>query len=172
MALHVVLFEPEIPQNTGNIIRTCVACDAELHIIEPMGFDLYKKNVGRYATNHLEHARITTHMNLEDFYHNRTGEFYYMTRYGKKAPSEINFATRDVDIYLVFGKESTGLPYDLLKENIDACFRLPMAPEARSLNLSNCVSIVLYEARRQQNFPGMSFFEVQKGEDFLESFDL
>lgn len=172
MSLHVVLFEPEIPQNTGNIIRSCVACGAELHIIEPMGFDLYKKNVSRYATNHLEHARIKTYPNLDAFFSSNSGTFYYMTRYGKRAPSEYIFTNAPGDVYIVFGKESTGLPYALLKANPDVCFRLPMTPEARSLNLSNCVSIVLYEVRRQQGFPGMSFIEVQKGENFLESFDL
>ncbi len=172
MSLNVVLYEPEIPQNTGNIIRSCVACGAELHIIEPMGFDLYKKNVSRSATNHLEHASITTYPNLENFFSKRKGLFFYLTRYGKKAPSDIDFHSPEGDIYLVFGKESTGLPYNLLKDNLEVCFRLPMTPEARSLNLSNCVSIVLYEARRQQGFPGMSFLEVQKGENFLESFDI
>jgi len=172
MAVHVVLFEPEIPHNTGNIIRTCVATGTELHIIEPIGFDLMKKDVGRYSSNHLEHARFTVYKNYEEFAGKNSGEFFYLTRYGKQAPSAIRFKECRGDIYLIFGKESTGLPYTLLREHPTRCFRIPMAPEARSLNLSNSVAIVLYEVMRQLDYPGLSFHEVQKGEDFLESFDL
>jgi tRNA (cytidine/uridine-2'-O-)-methyltransferase len=172
MAVHVVLFEPEIPHNTGNIIRTCVATGTVLHIIEPIGFDLYKKDVGRYSSNHLEHAQVTVYADYEAFAQENRGEYFYLTRYGKQPPSAICFSEIEGDIYLIFGKESTGLPYSLLKEHPERCFRIPMASEARSLNLSNSVAIVLYEVMRQLGYPGLSFHEVQKGEDFLESFDL
>ncbi len=172
MSVHVVLFEPEIPHNTGNIIRTCVATGTELHIIEPIGFDLMKKDVGRYSSNHLEHARFAVYQNYDEFSAKNPGEYFYLTRYGKQPPSAIRFGEIQRDIYLIFGKESTGLPYALLKDNPERCFRIPMAPEARSLNLSNSVAIVLYEVMRQLGYPGLSFHEVQKGEDFLESFDM
>jgi len=172
MAVHVVLFEPEIPHNTGNIIRTCVATGTELHIIEPIGFDLFRKDVGRYSSNHLENARFTVYKNYDEFSEKNPGEYFYLTRYGKQAPSAIRFAEIPGELYLIFGKESTGLPYALLKERPERCFRIPMAAEARSLNLSNSVAIVLYEVMRQLDYPGLSFHEVQKGEDFLESFYL
>lgn len=172
MSVHVVLFEPEIPHNTGNIIRTCVATDTMLHIIEPIGFDLRKKDIGRYSSNHLEHARIETYPDFSDFASKNPGEYFYLTRYGKTPPSSILFSEISKDIFLIFGKESTGLPHELLKENLDHCFRIPMSGNARSLNLSNSVAIVLYEVMRQLDYPGLSFREVQKGEDYLESFDL
>ena len=175
MAVHVVLYEPEIPQNTGNIIRTCVACDVTLHLIEPLGFDLMKKHIRRSTTNHLENARIETYENFDAFAAKNIGEYYYSTRYGKKPHSAFDFgaaAQEKGDIYLIFGKESTGIPYDRLRRNLDRCFRIPMSEKCRSLNLSNSVAIVLYEAMRQLDYPGLSFREVEKGEDFLESFDL
>jgi tRNA (cytidine/uridine-2'-O-)-methyltransferase len=172
MSVNVVLFEPEIPHNTGNIIRTCVATDTMLHIIEPIGFDLHKKDIGRYSSNHLEHASIAKYTDFSDFASRNPGEYFYLTRYGKTPPSAIRFSDVSKDIFLIFGKESTGLPYELLKENLDHCFRIPMSENARSLNLSNSVAIVLYEVMRQLDYPGLSFHEVQKGEDFLESFDI
>lgn len=172
MSVHVVLFEPEIPQNTGNIIRTCVAANATLHIIEPMGFDLQKKTVGRSASNHLAHADIHTYPGFSAFEKMNPGVYYFLTRYGKQPPSAVKYKAHNEDIYLIFGKESTGIPYDLLKDNIEYCFRIPMSEHARSLNLSNSVSIVLYEVMRQLDYPGLSFCEVQKGENFLESYDL
>jgi tRNA (cytidine/uridine-2'-O-)-methyltransferase len=172
MPVHVVLFEPEIPHNTGNIIRTCVATDTMLHIIEPIGFDLHKKDIGRYSSNHLEKARIEMYPDFSDFASKNPGEYFYLTRYGKMPPSSIRFSDVRDDIFLIFGKESTGLPYELLKGNLDHCFRIPMSENARSLNLSNSVAIVLYEVMRQLDYPGLSFHEVQKGEDYLESFDL
>lgn len=172
MAVHVVLFEPEIPHNTGNIIRTCVATDTALHIIEPIGFDLNKKNVGRYSSNHMDYSQVTVYKDYPDFAAKNSGTFFYLTRYGKKPPSAICFSEIKEDIYLIFGKESTGLPYALLKGHLDRTFRIPMSANARSLNLSNSVAIVLYEVMRQLDYPGLSFHEVQKGEDFLESSDL
>lgn len=171
MPIHVVLYEPEIPQNTGNIIRTCVATHTKLHLIEPLGFDLHKKDVRRSTANHLEGLDYTTYPHWAAFINkNNDGEFFYVTRYGKKAHTDFDLSDCAKNIYLIFGKESSGIPYDLLKENLDHCLRIPMATQARSLNLSNCVSIMVYEALRQQDYPDLSYVEVQKGANFLEDF--
>lgn len=169
MPLNVVLYEPEIPQNTGNIIRTCVATNTKLHLIEPLGFDLYKKDVRRSTASHLEGLDYEVYQNFEAFVLKNPGDYFYLTRYGKKAHSDFDFSAIDSDIYLIFGKESAGIPYDILKDNLDKCLRIPMSSNARSLNLSNCVSILVYEALRQQNYHGLSFVEIQKGEDFLSN---
>ncbi|MBO4474056.1 MAG: tRNA (cytidine(34)-2'-O)-methyltransferase [Clostridiales bacterium] len=172
MAVHVVLFEPEIPQNTGNILRTCVATKTRAHIIKPVGFDLSPETLKRSASNHLDMAEYMLYENFEDFESKNPGTYFYMTRYGKKPHSSFDFASVRGDIYLIFGKESTGIPYERLRENLDRCFRIPMAGSCRSLNLSNAVAIALYEVMRQLDYPDLSMHEVQKGEDFLESFDL
>ncbi|MEG0283623.1 MAG: tRNA (cytidine(34)-2'-O)-methyltransferase [Erysipelotrichales bacterium] len=167
MPINVVLYEPEIPQNTGNIIRTCTATNTKLHLIEPLGFDLHKKDVRRSTANHLEGLDYATYSNWDEFKKANQGSYFFLTRYGKKAHSSFDFSNVKEDIYLIFGKESAGIPYEILKDNLDTCLRIPMAASARSLNLSNCVSILVYEALRQQDFEGLSFVEVQKGEDFL-----
>ena len=170
--MHVVLCEPEIPQNTGNIMRSCVAFNAKLHIIKPLGFDIENPKFNRFNTNHITWADYVLYENWEDFRSKNEGEYFFLTRYGKVPPSDIDFkGVSDKEIYLIFGKESTGVPYDILKENIDRCFRIPMAGECRSLNLSNAAAIAMFECARQLGFPGLSLTEVQKGEDFLESYD-
>lgn len=168
MSLNVVLYEPEIPQNTGNIIRTCVATNTKLHLIEPLGFDLHKKDVKRSTAAHLEGLDYQVYPNFEEFVRQNPGDYYFLTRYGKKAHSNFDFTNRNKDIYLIFGKESTGIPYNILKDNLDHCLRIPMSPNARSLNISNCVSILVYEVLRQQDYPDLSFVEVQKGANFLD----
>lgn len=173
--VNVVLFEPEIPQNCGNIMRTCVAAGCALHIIGPTGFDLDNPKFRRATTNHITWADYKLYDSFDDFASQNKGEFFFMTRYGKVPPSEIDFkavADSGKDIYLIFGKESTGVPYDILKAHLDRCFRIPMAGECRSLNLSNAAAIVIYEVMRQLGYPGLSMTEVQKGEDFLESYDI
>lgn len=172
MPVHVVLYEPEIPQNTGNIIRTCVAADVKLHLIEPLGFDLNRKVVKRSTTNHMENADIAVYPNFVDFVSKNPGEYFFLTRYGKKPHSGFDFSDVNGNIYLIFGKESTGIPYDILREHLDRCFRIPMSDKCRSLNLSNSVSIAVYEVMRQQGYPNLFLHEMQKGEDFLESYDL
>ncbi len=172
MAVHVVLFEPEIPQNTGNILRTCVATNTKVHIIKPIGFELSRESLKRSATNHLDYAEYVMYENFEDFESKNPGTYFYMTRYGKKPHSGFDFTKVEGEIYLIFGKESTGIPYDRLRDNLDFCFRIPMSEHCRSLNLSNAVAIALYEVMRQLDYPELSFHEVQKGEDFLESFDI
>ena len=172
MSVHVVLYEPEIPQNTGNILRTCVATNTKVYIIGPIGFDLSPEALKRSASNHLETAEYVLYGSFEEFEAQNPGTYFYMTRYGKKPHSSFDFRKVKDDIYLIFGKESTGIPYDRLRDHIDQCFRIPMSANCRSLNLSNAVAIALYEVMRQLDYPDLSFTEVQKGEDFLESFDI
>ncbi len=171
--LNVVLFEPEIPQNTGNIMRTCVASGFSLHLIKPLGFDIDNPKFRRSTTNHITWAEYSLYDSYEDFRQSNPGEYFFMTRYGKVPPSDIDFCgiPEDRNIYLIFGKESTGIPKDILKDNLERCFRIPMASECRSLNLSNAAAIAIYECLRQKGYPGLSFSEVQKGEDYLESYD-
>lgn len=169
--IHVVLYEPEIPGNTGNIIRTCMATCSRLHLIEPLGFSLDEKHLRRSGMDYIKEADIHIHPNWKDFIaKNPKGSMYFMTRYGKKAPSEFDFSQESEDIYLVLGKESTGIDKEILKEHLDHCMRLPMVGHARSLNLSNCAAIAVYEVLRQLGYPGLSGHEELKGEDFLESY--
>ena len=155
-AFNVVLFEPEIPQNTGNIMRTCVAANCALHIIKPLGFDIDNPKFKRATTNHIPWADYVLYENFEDFESKNEGEYFFMTRYGKRPPSDIDFASVKSPIYLIFGKESTGVPYDILKKHLDRCFRIPMAVECRSLNLSNAAAIAIYECQRQLGYKGLS----------------
>lgn len=166
--IHVVLYEPEIPGNAGNIIRTCMAANARLHLIEPLGFSLEDKYLRRSGMDYIKEADIHIHKSWEEFEkENSQGDFYFMTRYGKKAPSEFDFTKPKGDIYLVLGKESTGIDKEILKGHLDRCMRLPMVAGARSLNLSNCAAIAVYEVLRQLDYPGLSQTEQLKGEDFL-----
>ena len=167
--IHIVLFEPEIPQNTGNIMRTCVASGCELHLIKPLGFSLEERYIRRSGMDYRKDLTMTLHENWEEFVSKTNGQLFYITRYGKKAPSEVDFKPIEEDIYLVFGKESTGIPKAILRDHLDRCLRLPMVADARSLNLSNTVAIVVYEALRQKGYPGLATREVLKGEDWLSS---
>ncbi|WP_273235606.1 tRNA (cytidine(34)-2'-O)-methyltransferase [Ileibacterium valens] len=169
--IHIVLFEPEIPGNTGNIIRTSMAFNCKLHLIEPLGFSLDEKHLRRSGMDYIKDADIEIHPNWEDFDMKNPSKYkYFMTRYGKKTPSEFDFAFIDEneEIYLVLGKESTGIDKQILKNHLDTCMRLPMVENARSLNLSNCAAIIVYEVLRQRGYPGLSGVEVLKGSDFLE----
>lgn len=166
--IHVVLFEPEIPQNTGNIMRTCMASNCKLHLIEPLGFSLDEKHLRRSAMDYVKELDYTIYPSWEDFTTKHPSEnYYYMTRYGKKAPSQFDFTKVEGDIYLVLGKESTGIPKEILAHQLEHCMRLPMVAQARSLNLSNCAAIIIYEVLRQLDYPGLSVVEVLKGEDWL-----
>ena len=172
--IHGVLYEPEIPQNTGNIIRTCMATNSVLHLIEPLGFSLDEKHLRRSGMDYIKDAEIHIHKNWQAFIEQYPSKHYYfMTRYGHKAPSQFDFTKEKGDIFLVLGKESTGVDKHILKDHLDTCMRLPMVANARSLNLSNCTAIVVYEVLRQLGYPGLSTNEELKGEDFLEtlSFD-
>ncbi|MBQ2505773.1 MAG: tRNA (cytidine(34)-2'-O)-methyltransferase, partial [Erysipelotrichaceae bacterium] len=141
--IHIVLFEPEIPQNTGNIMRTCTVFNMKLHLIEPLGFYMDEKHLRRSGMDYIEECEYTIHKNWEEFYEGRKGHFVYFTRYALKSFAECEFPKDDEDIYLVFGKETKGLPEELLKANPDRCVRIPMINDAaaRSLNLSNSVAV-------------------------------
>lgn len=172
--IHVVLYQPEIPQNTGNIIRTCFATGAKLHIIKPISFDLHPKWFKRYgAGKMLSDIEHEIHASYDDF-KQKYGKknIYYVTRYGQINYSSIDYANaskNDGDIFLMFGRESTGIPKEILKDNFDHCLRVPMTPESRSLNLANSVMLLVYEVHRQTGFVGLSSFEVQKGKDWLKN---
>lgn len=166
--LNVVLYEPEIPQNTGNIMRTCVASKVKLHIIEPTGFEISDKTLKRAGMDYVKDLEYIIYPNFEAFCNQEKGQYIFITRYGKKAPSTCKFAFIPKNIYLIFGKESTGIPKEILQNHLKHCYRLPMAETARSLNLSNCVAIVVYEVLRQLNYLSLSKTEKIKGEDYLE----
>src|SRR5574344_2588800 len=144
--INIVLFEPEIPQNTGNIMRTCAGTDTKLHLIKPLGFSLDEKSVKRCGVNYIEYCDYTVYENWEDFKNKNEGTYYYLTRYGKKPHTSFNYSNKDENIYLIFGKESTGIPKEILKSDLDHCMRIPMTDKVRALNVSNSVAIVIYEA--------------------------
>ncbi len=166
--IHIVLFEPEIPQNTGNIMRTCAGTGAKLHLIEPLGFSLDEKYIKRSAVNYLEHCDYTVYKNFGEFQTQNKGIYYYLTRYGKKPHTSFDFSNVDESIYLIFGKESTGIPKEILRNDLERCMRIPMNGNIRALNLSNSVAIMLYEVLRQQNYPNLLTTEPFKGENYLE----
>ena len=151
--IHIVLVEPEIPQNTGNISRTCAATGCALHLIEPLGFSIDERAVRRAGLDYWKYLNLTVHKNYEAFEaaHGGKGRMYFCTTKGKNTYSEVDYKT-DEDIYFIFGKETKGLPERILKQHPETCIRIPMIDEARSLNLSNSVAIIAYEALRQQEF--------------------
>ena len=166
--INVVLYEPEIPQNTGNIMRTCVATGAHLHLIEPLGFLLNDKTIKRCGVNYIDKLKYTVYPSYEDFLSKNSGKFYYFTRYGKKPHTSFDYSNKDENIYLIFGKESTGIPKNILKQELDHCMRIPMTDKVRALNVSNAVAIMVYEVLRQQNYNNLLRTEPFKGEDYLE----
>lgn len=150
---HIVLHQPEIPQNTGNIGRTCAAAGAALHLIEPLGFRLDEKSLKRAGMDYWKELNVTTYIEYEEFVQkNPDAEIYYVTTKAKQVYSDISYKPGS---YFMFGKESGGIPEEILKAHPDHCVRIPMLPGARSLNLSNSAAIVLYEALRQQQFGDM-----------------
>ena len=151
--LNIVLFEPEIPANTGNIGRTCVATGTRLHLIEPLGFRLNEKSIKRAGMDYWEHLDVTRYMNYEEFLEKNPGAKIYMA--STKAPQTYTEVKFEEDCYIMFGKESAGIPEEILLANQETAIRIPMLEQIRSLNLSNSVAIVLYEALRQHNFDHM-----------------
>ncbi len=150
MALNIVLVEPEIPQNTGNIARTCAAIGANLHLIEPLGFSISDRYLKRAGLDYWSLVNVKTYPNLDAFYvENPQGPYFYATTKADKTYCDVQFP---MDCYIVFGKETKGLPEELLHENMQTCIRIPMISDARSLNLSNSVAIIAYEAMRQTKF--------------------
>ena len=151
--MNIVLHEPEMPANTGNIGRTCVATGTRLHLICPLGFRLDEKSLKRAGLEYWKHLDVTVYDNYEDFLERNPGAKLYMaTTKAKKVYTEVSY---EPDCYLMFGKESAGIPEEILVKNPEACVRIPMNPEIRSLNLANSAAIVLYEALRQNHFAGM-----------------
>ena len=166
--IHIVLYRPEKPQNTGNIMRTCVAIHATLHIIGPITFSVEDKDLQRVGMDYIDDLKMHFYPTYEDFVkENETVNIYYVTRYARTVYSSYDFSKTIDDVYLMFGRESTGIPHEILREHEDRLMRIPMVPEARSLNLSNCVALVAYEVLRQQNFPNLATEEAIKGPDFL-----
>ncbi|MGN1378855.1 MAG: tRNA (cytidine(34)-2'-O)-methyltransferase [Bacilli bacterium] len=166
--INIVLFEPEIPQNTGNIMRTCVATNSTLHLIKPFGFILDDAHIKRSGVNYIDKCKYYIYENIEDFYNKNKGTYYYLTRYGHKSQDKFNYSNKDENIYFIFGKESTGIPPELLKPHIDNCIRIPMTSNVRALNLSNTVAIMVYEALRQQGYPNLLSDEPHKSKYYIE----
>lgn len=169
--LNVVLFEPEIPGNTGNIMRTCVATHTHLHLIKPLGFSLDEKSIKRSGVNYIDNCHYTVYENWDDFLNHNAGKMYFFTRYGHKPHSDFSYKEGKENIYLVFGKESTGIPRSILKPHLDTCARIPMTDKVRALNLSNSVAIVLYEALRQRDYEDLLRDEPHKGNHFIEDYE-
>ena len=177
--INVVLYHPEIPQNTGNIMRSCVGFNADLHLIEPLGFRIDEKQLKRSAVDYYDHIDYEIYDDFDDFKNKNKGKYYFLTRYGKKSPSTINFKETDENIYLIFGAESTGIAYDILKEYLDDLYRIPTTDKIRSLNLSNCAAIMLFLASEQLNGSEVLGCEPDKtddlsfkGSDFIENVDI
>ncbi len=155
MAIHVVLYQPEIPTNTANIARTCAATDTALHLIRPLGFSTDEKMIKQTGLDFWHSVNITYYDSLDDFFSKNHGEFYYIETYGEKPHSSFDFSDGSKEHYFMFGKETTGLPKDLLKKHNDHILRIPMSDHVRSLNLSNTAAILVYEALRQQGYPNL-----------------
>ena len=161
--LNIVLYEPEIPANTGNIGRTCVATGTRLHLIEPLGFRLNEKQIKRAGMDYWKDLDVTTYVNYQEFLEKNPGAKIYMaTTKGQNVYTEVSY---EEDCYIMFGKESAGIPEEILRDNQETCVRIPMFGETRSLNLSNSVAIILYEAFRQHDFAHL------KLEGHLRKFD-
>ena len=154
MSVNIVLVEPEIPQNTGNIVRTCAATGTRLHIVKPMGFQIDDKKLKRAGLDYWHFLNIQYYENLEDFFEkNKGGRFFYLSSKAPTAYTEVNYKDND---FLLFGKETKGLPEKLLMEHPERAVRIPMISSARCLNLSNSAAIVVYETLRQQNFASLT----------------
>ena len=167
MKINIVMCEPEIPQNTGNIARTCAIIGAKLHLIHPLGFDISEKSVKRAGLDYWNKLEIEEHKNLEEFlnkYKPEEHNMFFATTKGKKVYSNVDYSEMD-EVFVLFGKETKGLPEWLLEKYLDTkTIRIPMRPELRSLNLSNSVAIVAYEILRQKNFENMQDISMYFGE--------
>lgn len=172
--LNLVLYQPEIPQNTGNIMRTCVATNTILHLIEPLGFSLEEKDIKRSGANYVKDVKYIRYKDWDEFLSKNKGKMYFLTRYGLHNLYDVHVEDPKEDYYFVLGKESSGIPKEILQENLENCIRLPMTDKVRALNVSNCAAIIVYEALRQQGFPNLYEFEPEssgglqfKGKNFL-----
>ncbi|WP_084177989.1 tRNA (cytidine(34)-2'-O)-methyltransferase [Mycoplasma buteonis] len=170
--LNIVLYQPEICPNTGNIIRTCFALGAKLHIIKPIGFDLHPKWLRRYGAGRmLSDIPHEVHASYEDFakkYNDK--KIFYVTRYGLKTYADVDYKTEyqnTKEVWMMFGRESTGIDKKVLQDHLEDCIRIPMVSAMRSINLANCVSILGFEVMRQLEFVELSIYEVEKGKNYL-----
>ena len=157
MKINVVMVEPEIPQNTGNIARTCAAIGAKLHLVKPLGFEITDKYLKRAGLDYWDKLEIEEHENFKEFlnkYPPENNNMYFVTTKGKKVYSDVDYSKFD-EVFVLFGKETKGLPEDIIKKYFDTAIRIPMRENLRSLNLSNSVAIVVYDILRQVNFDGL-----------------
>lgn len=159
--IHIILYQPEIPQNTGNILRTAMATNSMVHIIGPVPFELSDKSLKRAGMDYLKDAKYEYYSSYEEFVEKfKDKKIYYVTKYGINIYSNVDFTNSVDDVYVMFGKESTGIDKKILSEHKDTTLRIPMLSTARSLNLSNCVAIVTYEILKQQKFPSLASFDM------------
>ncbi|MCM3762198.1 tRNA (uridine(34)/cytosine(34)/5-carboxymethylaminomethyluridine(34)-2'-O)-methyltransferase TrmL [Alkalihalobacillus oceani] len=157
MGLHIVLYQPEIPANTGNIARTCAGTNTTLHLIRPLGFSTDDRMLKRAGCDYWPSVTIRYYDAVDELFSTYPdGEFYFIETVGTKNYSEFDYSNREQDHFFVFGRETTGLPAELIEQHKERCFRIPQTEHIRSLNLSNTAAIVIYEAVRQQGFPGLS----------------
>lgn len=153
LAIHIVLYQPQIPSNTGNIARTCAGTDTILHLIRPFGFSTDDKALKRAGLDYWEFVEIHYYDSLDEFYEkNEGGAFYYITKSGETPYASFDYSDINKDHYFIFGSETTGLPPELIQNNVDRTVRIPMTDNIRAFNLSNTAAILIYEALRQQNF--------------------
>lgn len=167
---HIVLYEPEIPQNTGNIIRLCVAFKMTLHIIRPAGFPLSMAALRRSSVNYVDDIDMVIHDTWEAFLSEINGKLYFVTRYGNQTPDTVDLSDKHEDVYLIFGSESAGVAKQILKQHPKQLIRIPMADKMRSLNLANSVAMLAYESARQSAFQALSKEEPPnfKGKNYLK----
>lgn len=167
---NIVLFEPEIPQNCGNVMRTCIATNTNLHLIRPLGFSLSDKQLNRSSVNYTRDFSFNVYDSFDEFLSkNPDGIYIFLTRYGLHRPDELDYSDRSKNYYFILGKESTGIPLSILKNHLDTCVRFPMSDKVRALNVSNTSCAIIYEALRQQGYPGLSLFEPEtlKGKNHI-----
>jgi tRNA (cytidine/uridine-2'-O-)-methyltransferase len=157
MSLHVVLYQPEIPANTGNIARTCLATNTTLHLIHPLGFSTEDKMLRRAGLDYWKNVDIHEYQTIQDLYDAYSeGKYYYIENFGTKHYTDYDFSKVDQELFFVFGRETNGFPKSLLTGKADQCLRIHMSNNVRSLNLSNTAAIIIYEALRQQGFPSLN----------------
>jgi tRNA (cytidine/uridine-2'-O-)-methyltransferase len=161
--VHIILYHPEIPANTGNILRTAMATNSMVHIIGPLPFDISDKALKRAGMDYLKEAKYEYYSSYEEFV-SKMGDkkIYYVTKYGVNVYSNVDFSDPVEDVYVMFGRESTGIDKDILSAHKKDTLRIPMLSTARSLNLSNAVAIVVYDILRQKNFPSLATFDMIK----------
>jgi tRNA (cytidine/uridine-2'-O-)-methyltransferase len=157
VGLNVVLFQPEIPANTGNIARTCAATDTTLHLIRPLGFSTDDKMLKRAGLDYWQFVNVVYYDSLEELFDKyKDGEFYFITKFGQKTHSSFDYSDQSKEHFFVFGRETNGLPKEIIENNMERCLRLPMTENVRSLNVSNTAAILVYEALRQQDYAELS----------------